>query len=405
MKKNLNNEELLVSEEVLEETEEVKETPEQEVEEPTEEVKETPEQEVEEQTEDNNVYEEEAEETKEVVAKDYTKLSRLCYKLLTLLALVTAVVSLGSLLLGTVVSEELVFSAEGMFVYIVNGFMLLLDGMDSGVYAGADTIMPTILVSLFALFYVIYIIILVINLIILVFQFLGTIFARKEMQLKYSKFSRRSLTFACLNMAFAAACLMFPSARLTTIGALSLGLSAAVYVLTNLVVLLFNLLESEKKNWCEFGFDLGRTLAVLGVVVLFFVAFGKFNIMDIKTYIWYVSNDIDTVVYGTLMSFVVLELWLVTKACKLGRIALKHYAFDNGKKPVNKLIKKKSITLIILSILILSAKLFVSGVLATGDYVNSVMMYKDTYLVFILGAITLLFCLKPVKKVQEEAAH
>ena len=386
------DEELLVPEEEQElDVNETEETVE-EVEETVEKVEET----VEEET--NNkvaIVVDSAEGTpEEKPAKDYTKLSKLAYKLLTLLAFVSAFVAFAGFNNGLVVGEDFVFSSNGYAEYLMNIIPLLGDSY----YSSGSVIIPMMLNVMFAVFYVIYAIILIINLIILIFQFLGTIFARKEIKLKYSKFSKRALTFSCLSMAFMAGCLMYPNAQLTSAGKLVLILAAVIYVATNAVVLLFKQLEAEEKNWIDFGFDFGKSLVVLAVVVLFFVAFGKFNLMDVRTYVWYLENEVDTILNGTLISIVVLELWLVTKACKLGRIALKHYALDNGKKPVSKLLKKKSITLIVLTILVLAAKLFLTGALATGDYVNSVMMYKDTYLVLILGAITLLFCLKTNKK-------
>lgn len=381
MVENMNNQEVLDSEETqeFEVAEEETQTP------------------VEEEQEENAVNDVEDEKPK----KDYTKLSRLAYKLLTLLTFISAVVALyGLVIKGLVVGEDFVFSAQGMLTYILDT-ITLVSGENSQ-YGSVDIILPMVLVIWYAVFYVIYAIILVINLIILVFQFLGMIFARKEMKLKYSKFSKRGLTFSCLSMAFIAVCLMFPNARLTSEGILVLVLAAVIYLTTNAVVLLFNQLESDEKNWTDFGFDLGRAVAVLGVIALFFVAFGKFNVLDMVKYVWYIDAKIDIYSNGILMGVLVLELWLVTKACKLGRISLKHYALDNGKKPVNKLIRKKSITLLVLSILILGIKLFATGALATGDYLNSIMAYKDTYLVFILGAITLLFCLKTNKKEPEE---
>ena len=393
------DEELLVPEEEQEaevtETEEEQEAEVTETEEVVEEVEETLE-EINNENENADAPVEEA--LAEKSEKDYTKLSKLVYKLLALLAFVSALVAFVGFNGGLVVGEDFVFSLNGYAEYLMNIIPLVGDSY----YTSGNVILPMILNVIFAIFYIVYAIILIINLIILIFQFLGTIFARKEMKSKYSKFSKRALTFSCLSMAFIAACLMFPNAQLTSLGKTVLILAAVIYVATNTVVLLFKQLEAEEKNWCDFGFDLGKSVVILGVIALFFVAFGKFNIMDIRTYVWYLENEIDTIVNGTLISIVVLELWLVTKACKLGRIALKHYALDNGKKSVNKLIRKKSITLIILSVLILAAKLFVSGALTTGNYLNAVMMYKDTYLVFILGAITLLFCLKTNKKTPVE---
>ena len=392
------DEELLVAEEQEEVLEEV-DTPEELVEEAGEEAsEETVQNEVEEQQ--TPVYYEE--EQPAVVTKDYSKKIKLVYKLLALLAFVSAFVAIAGLSGGLVVCEDLTFSSQGMTDYITYMITLLTDQQNNAGYTTPAFVIPMALCVAYAVFYIVYMIILLINIIILFFQFFGMIFARKEVKIKYSKFSKRALTFSSLSMAFMAACLMYPQARLTQMGVIVLVLAGVIYLGTNVAVVMFKHLEEQKVNWNDCLLDLSKPLVLLAVIVLFFVAFGKFNVLEIAERFWYIADNMDTVVNGTLAFVSVLDLWLVTKACKLGRIALKHYALDNGKKPVNNLLRKKSITLIVLTILVLAARLFLTGVLVTKDYVNSVLAYKDTYLIFIVGAFTLLCCLKTEKKQKEE---
>ncbi len=403
MKKELQEKEVLVEETPVEEV--VEETVAEEV--------------VEEQVEDTPVeyvVSEEKESSEEVKkANPALKFSKLAYFLLSLLTLVGAYFAYTAFGDGVFYTDNYVFNNDSLTAFITNTVNMLSITTDYGssIYSSADTIMPLIFACMFAIIYVIYGIILLVDIIILVFKVFGLLFSRKEGKVKFSKFSKTSLTFMTLTFALTCAGLSLPNAHLTEAGKTSLILTTVIFLVSVLVINLFNTLEAEKANWIEYGLDFAKAGLIVGV---FYVLVSAISNMGFASLYNAVLSVDDTASAGEIVPQIIgmviniLEIIVILKVLKIGRIAIKNYPLNNNKKDdVNAIIKGKSITVIVLTIICLVGSYIANEFLANGFAVDrlftALSAYKYTYLAVLLSCVVLILCCATVKKNAKEAEH